>query len=66
MRIETIGAGQFLRDAHGGRANETVMRLAVRHSSRKALELVSREWGCAGTSFAQVTQTQTQTAVDLN
>jgi hypothetical protein len=51
VRIETIGAGQFFRQENQGR--ETVMRLAVRHSSRKALGLISREWGCTGTSFAQ-------------
>jgi len=51
VRVETIGGGQFFRQQNNSR--ETLMRLGVRHESRKALDLISREWGCAGTSFAQ-------------
>eukprot|EP00747_Dinoflagellata_sp_TGD_P169525 gnl/TRDRNA2_/TRDRNA2_198706_c0_seq1.p1 gnl/TRDRNA2_/TRDRNA2_198706_c0~~gnl/TRDRNA2_/TRDRNA2_198706_c0_seq1.p1 ORF type:complete len:613 (-),score=120.33 gnl/TRDRNA2_/TRDRNA2_198706_c0_seq1:135-1973(-) len=51
VRIETIGAGQFFRQDNQGR--EAFLRVAVRHKDRKALSLVSREWACSGTSFAQ-------------
>jgi hypothetical protein len=51
VRIETVGTGQFVRGDNQGR--ETYMRLGVRHKNRKALDLISREWGCMGTSFAQ-------------
>jgi len=50
-RIETIGCGQFFRMDHNGR--EVFLRVGVRHNSKKALDLISREWGNAGTSFAQ-------------
>jgi len=51
VRVETIGAGQFFRQDNQGR--ETFLRLGVRHKSRKGIELISREWGSSGTSFAQ-------------
>jgi len=50
-RIETIGCGQFFRQDNQGR--EAFLRLGVRHNSRKAIGLVSREWAASGTSFAQ-------------
>jgi len=51
VRIETIGTGQFVRQDNQGR--EAFFRVAVRHKNRQAINLVSREWGCIGTSFAQ-------------
>eukprot|EP00811_Abedinium_folium_P028846 NODE_4497_length_1884_cov_5.381901.p1 GENE.NODE_4497_length_1884_cov_5.381901~~NODE_4497_length_1884_cov_5.381901.p1 ORF type:complete len:539 (-),score=138.67 NODE_4497_length_1884_cov_5.381901:266-1729(-) len=51
LRVETIGAGQFFRQQSNG--SEAVVRIALRHPDRKALELVSREVACAATSFAQ-------------
>eukprot|EP00927_Polykrikos_kofoidii_P037444 TRINITY_DN3159_c0_g1_i1.p1 TRINITY_DN3159_c0_g1~~TRINITY_DN3159_c0_g1_i1.p1 ORF type:complete len:625 (+),score=96.02 TRINITY_DN3159_c0_g1_i1:47-1876(+) len=51
VRVETIGAGQFCRQ--GGEGREAFMRLAVHHKEKKAIDLVSREWASAGTSFAQ-------------
>jgi len=51
VRLETIGCGQFFRQDNQGR--EACLRIAVRHKDRKAIAVVEREWGCAGTSFAQ-------------
>ncbi|MBL8378304.1 MAG: DUF1446 domain-containing protein [Burkholderiales bacterium] len=51
--IETLGAeAAFGPHARAGATREAIMRLAVRHPSKAALEIFAKEFAAPGTSFA--------------
>jgi hypothetical protein len=52
-RIETLGAeNSYGPHAGVGSVREVILRLAVRHSDKKALEIFAKEFAAPGTSFA--------------
>merc|ERR1711865_773572 len=52
VRIETTGGGQYFRGGASS-SKEVWLKIGVRHQSKQAIGIVSREWGCSGVSFAQ-------------
>ena len=52
-RLEVVGAeAAYGPHANAGAAREVIMRLAVRHKEKRALEVFAKEFAAPGTSFA--------------